>query len=221
MRDVSRLLIIIALLCAVTVAISACGVVIERPTKIGKITSRGPDYLGQEVILEGTVKELVAGVPELIDYPGAFRLDDGTGDMIVLATGASPIVADELAVRGIVKRIIADGEEKLALQLQMTLLRTVGPNSLDYAIAFGAFIGGFIVIIWALNLSVFNWALPKKRPEGARTLSNIWSYGALFVYFWLCILFLFRGYNVIPVYILASFAGFVLLIGIVFAATTE
>lgn len=196
-------------------ALAACGVV-TRPDRISEIKGKATKYLGKEVILEGIVKEHLTGIPELSDFEGSFRIEDGTGDMIVLDTGVPPPINRELGVKGIVKRLVIDNKEELALQ-KIRPLPVLGPTTMDWVLSGVVFLIGLGVIIWAFTRTLFKWSLSRKDPSGARNLSNVCSYGAVFLLVILLILFVFRGYSYVPIWILMGFGGIIILSGIIFS----
>ena len=216
MREGNKISITVALLCIIAFVFSACDAVVIWPTKIARIKDRGPEYLGREVIVQGIVKEHVVGISEISEYDASFHIDDGTGIMIVLDRGTPPVVMSRMGVKGIVKRVIINSMEELAIQ-KLQPVPMFGPTSRDLVMAGAFLIVGLAGIIWAFNVTLFKWAMPRRDPEGARTLSNAVSYPVMLIFLVFLGLFLYRGYSDIPFWLLAGFAGVAVLVGIIFS----
>lgn len=216
MKNIRRFSTIALLLCIAAFTLSACDILVTWPTKIVNIKGNINGYLGQDVILDGVVREHI-NIP---DYSASFRIDDGTGSMVILDTGTPPPITSKVAFKGVVKRIVVDDMDDVAVQKRYAM-SIFGPrfgiDAMKAVIAAGIFIVGIAAIIWALNISVFKWALPVRGPERARALSNAMSYPAMLLLAVFVALFLFSGYSSIPLYILAAFGGIVAVLGIIFS----
>jgi len=215
MLKVSKFLVMVILIIFVAIMLSSCGVVWTRPTSIAKIKSGGADYVGSEVIVQGLVNEYITGIPELSDYDGSYRIDDGSGSIIVLAKGTPPIKMTREAVKGIVKKVVINNVEDVAIQkLEIKSLVGTFGNTLDWIIAVLVFIGGILVVIYVYAITLFKMNLYSKGPEDARTVSNTASALAFFALIVIIPIVLYRGYSYIPfvLYGLYFLVAFIILI---------
>jgi hypothetical protein len=215
MLKVSKYLVMAILICFVVMMLSSCGVVWIRPISIAKIKSSGSRYNEQEVIVQGLVSEHITEISDIADYDGSYRIDDGSGSIIILAKGMPPIKMTTEAVRGIVKKVTINGVEDKAIQ-KLEIKNTVGTfgNTLDWIIAAIVLIAGILVVIYVYAIALYQMNLYSKGPDGARTISNTASALALFALIVMIPIVLYRGYSYIPfaLYGLYFLVAFIILI---------
>jgi len=221
MKETIKNIGILGLICISIFVFSSCET-IKIPTNISKLKNNSSKYLGKEVVVEGIVKDHIVDIPELTEkgWNASFILNDKTDTIKVLDTGNPPIIGDNIAVKGIVKRMILNQSEELVLEKKATVPSFM-PDTFDWVITIVIFIIGFMMIYWWFNVMVFRCALAVNGDaNGAKNLSNVLSLVILLVFILLVALFLFRGLSNIPIYILLTF-GFVMLLSIliIYAAT--
>ncbi len=199
MPKVVRFLAMSMMLCLMVMLLSSCGIIWTRPTSIAKIKSGSTDYLGTEVIVQGEVKEHIMGVPELTEYDGSYRIDDGTDSIIVLARGIPPTRMTMESVKGIAKKVTINNVDDIVIQklIPMPVVGLLG-NTFDHIVAIGVFIVGLLIIVFVYLIACYKMRQNTVGPSQARVDSN--SLGAImcFALIFIIALALPRGYSNIP-----------------------
>lgn len=83
-------------------------------TKIGEITKSPSSFEGKQLKLKGVVKNVVK-IP-LTDVK-IYELDDGTGEIIVVAQGSLPSLNGEISVKGKIESMAVLGTQAIGLRL--------------------------------------------------------------------------------------------------------
>lgn len=95
--------------------LSGCDYLPFGQTPIKEIVTAPGQFEGKEVRIQGRVKD-VTKIP-LIDL-GMYLLDDGSGEVTVIAHDSLPAVNDNVNVRGIVESAAIVGGQSLGLRVK-------------------------------------------------------------------------------------------------------
>jgi hypothetical protein len=198
-------------MCLSILFLSSCGI-IGIPTKIQDILNKPDEYLGREVVVQGTSRQSY----EILPGKTAYDLDDGTGIIPVLAGGTPPPGGKELAIKGLVRRItISQSEQKIVLELLETM-RPIERETKDWVVAIGMFlVVGVLAVPYVCSIQFFRCLLPRRGPDSAKTAVDATTAVVFAILAALLILFLYRGYSVVPIYFLAGFTLLLVIFAIV------
>ena len=94
-------------------ALSGCDYLPFGYTPIKEITAAPANFEGKEVKVKGTAEDLLQ-----LGGLKAFRLSDGSGEIIVLATGTLPAAKSQVALKGTVKSAVIIGGASVGLRIE-------------------------------------------------------------------------------------------------------
>lgn len=107
LRSISCRLSSVLLLCIFCLSVCACDKV-GLPVKIGRVLAEPAKYQDRTVTVSGTVTEAFS-----ILSVGYYKVQDDSGEIAVLPTGASPVVGSTVSVRGRIRSIYTIGDRAM------------------------------------------------------------------------------------------------------------